>query len=97
MESQVNPALIGKNVEFRVREIKRYIVTKYERDVQNHPTRVAAASSVNGEYENFDTAYAVAYALAKTEHERLGYPIDDMRIQYPKRTVVEDENNQLDG
>jgi hypothetical protein len=29
-------------------------------------------------------AYAVGYALCKAEHDRLGWPPADERIQYPK-------------
>jgi hypothetical protein len=66
-------------VEYKVREIKRYIVTRYEES----DCGGAGSSSTRGEFDNFDTAYHVGYAMAKLEHEKLGYPIDDMRIQYP--------------
>jgi hypothetical protein len=65
-------------VEYKVREVKRYIITRFEQEGKN------GSSSTRGEYDNFDTAYNVAYALAKLEHEQLGYPLDDMRIIYPE-------------
>lgn len=74
----------GKYVEYRVKEIKRYIVTRHEREVhENGSESGGVASQLTGEYPNWDTAYAVAYALCKEEHGRLGYDPCDMRIQYP--------------
>lgn len=83
-EAVNNPALLpGKHVEYRVKEIKRYIVTRFYYDVFDIGTRASGACEQLGEYPNWDTAYAVGYALCKAEHERLGYEPDDMRIQYP--------------
>lgn len=69
-------------VEYRVRPVTRYIVTRYER------TESAGVSGgcvqQRGEYDNAETAYEVGYALCKAEHERLGWPPADERIQYPK-------------
>lgn len=67
-----------KLVEYRVRPVMRYIVTRYE---SNGP---AAACGPCGEYDSEDMAYEVGYALCKAEHERLGWPMGDGRIQYPK-------------
>ncbi len=36
-------------------------------------------------YMDPDTAYEVAYALCEREHDVLGYPKEDNRIQYPER------------
>jgi hypothetical protein len=65
-------------VEYKVREVKRYIVTRYEESDRS------GSCATRGEFDNFDTAYHVGYAMAKLEHENLGYPIDDMRIIYPE-------------
>jgi hypothetical protein len=70
-------------VEYRVREIKRYIVTRHE----DNGGVVGSNREVGSHYDNADTAYEVAYALCKAEHERLGYPLDDMRIIYPEHPV----------
>lgn len=84
MKNQTNTSLLGKNVEYRIREIKRYVVTRHEHEVHEDGTESSDGSrQLTGEYPNWDTAYAVGYALCRAEHERLGYPIDDMRIQYP--------------
>lgn len=68
-------------VEYRVRKVERYIVTRYVGNKQ------AGAGSLmeRGEYQNEETAFEVAYALCKAEHEQLGWPLGDERIQYPKR------------
>lgn len=68
-------------IEYRVREVPRYIVTRYEEE--HTGDKCSAGSSVHGEFDNFDTAYAVAYALCKAEHDKLGWPPGDERIQYP--------------
>jgi hypothetical protein len=64
-------------IEYRVRPVTRYVVTRFEQ------TPNTGGSSMHGEFDNADTAYAVGYALAKAEHERLGWPLSDERIRYP--------------
>ena len=68
-------------VEYRVRPVTRYIVTRYYADDS------ASGSEYKGEYDSPHIAYEVGYALAKEEHQRLGYPIGDERIQYPRPVV----------
>lgn len=72
----------NKKIEYRVREVTRFIVTRYEEE-EGINGKCSAGSSTLGEYTSEDTAYAVGYALAKEEHRRLGWPIGDERIQYP--------------
>lgn len=69
-----------EKVEYRVRETTRYFVTRYDEGDEGR----SGSSSTFGEYDNADTAFAVGYALCKAEHERLGWPIGDERIQYPQ-------------
>lgn len=69
---------MNEKIEYRVRPVTRYIVTRFEQG------NFAGAVSQMGEFDNHDIAYAVGYALAKNEHDRLGWPIDDMRIKYPE-------------
>lgn len=87
MTGLTNSARLGVNVQYRVREVKRFIVTRYEwHEVHGDGgtgSGPSGSQQLTGEYPNWDTAYAVGHALCKAEHERLGYPIDDMRIQYP--------------
>ena len=82
-EAVNNPEFLpGKHVQYRVKEIKRYIITRFERDV-SAGREVGSGCEQLGEYPNWDTAFAVGYALCKAEHERLEYGPGDMRIQYP--------------
>lgn len=80
----VPKALQGKHVEYRVREIKRFTVTRHEMHVDSKGLESCGANrQIGSAYDNFETAYAVAYALCQKEHQDLGYPVDDQRIQYP--------------
>lgn len=75
-------------VEYRVRETKRYFVTRFESSSDGQAG--ACGSSTFGEYDNADTAFAVGYALCKAEHERLGWPVGDERIRYPEHPSSKD-------
>lgn len=71
-------------IEYRVRPITRYIVTRYEENLQS-----GAAGSVQcGEYDNVNTAYAVGYALCAKEHNDLGLPLDTPLLRYPDRPDI---------
>lgn len=67
------------NVEYRVRPVTRYIVTRFYSD---GPDR-SGGCETKGEFDSATVAYEVGYALAKDEHQRLGYPPGDERIKYP--------------
>ncbi len=69
-------------IEYKVRPITRYIVTRYENWPPNPGGK--ASSTQHGTFDDPTTAHLVAYALCKQEHQRLGWPIGDMRIQYPQ-------------
>lgn len=71
-------------IEYQVRVVERYIVTRFEQGPVSEAGTCAGGSAGRGEYDNADTAYEVGYALAKAEHERLGWPLGDERIQYPR-------------
>ena len=75
-------------IEYKVREVKRYIVTRYHESDNGGSCGVDA----KGEFDNPNIAYEVAYALCKDDHERLGYPPADERIQYPDRTYCTPES-----
>lgn len=69
-------------VEYKIRRVTRFIVTRFQED-----DAATTGSSIEvGTYPNADVAYEVGYALAKAEHERLGYEPGDERIQYPQQT-----------
>lgn len=65
-------------VEYRVRPVTRYIVTRFYDD------GATSGSSVKGEYDSEEVAYQVGYALAKAEHQVRGYPVGDEQIIYPE-------------
>lgn len=62
-------------IEYRVKRVERFIVTRYQQD-EGLPT--ASIRQIGKEFDNFETAYEVGYALAKGDQERLGlHPGDD--------------------
>ena len=71
-------------IEYQVRKIERYIVTRFERRSIPGSKMEEAGSEAIGTYDNWQTAYDVAYACCKVEHDRLGWPPGDERIQYPR-------------
>jgi hypothetical protein len=66
-------------IEYRLRPVTRYIVTRFE-----DKDGSTGNSTAHGEFDNEATAYAVGYALAKAEHDRLGWPTYDERMRYPE-------------
>ena len=70
-------------VEYRVRKIERFVVTRYYED---HGGK-GAGSQMKGEYDSADMAYEVGYALAKQEHDQLGWAPGDERILYPRHPM----------
>lgn len=82
-------------LEYRVRKVERYIITRYAEYDHGPGTAQPAVSSERGEFSNPDQAWETAYALCKVEHEEhLGWPIDDPRVQYPRHPNA-DENGVL--
>jgi hypothetical protein len=70
-------------IEYKVRPVTRYVVTRYEEFCEEGGNGRTNESRQQGEFENQDTAYAVGYALARAEAERLELPPGDMRVIYP--------------
>ena len=69
-------------VEYKVVPITRYVVTRFEENENG------SACTERGKYDNPEMAWEVAYALCKMDHERMGYPEDDERIQYPQHPIA---------
>lgn len=67
-------------IEYRVRAVTRYIVTRCQTNVDGGSGSVCG----KGEYENADTAYEVGYALCKAEHDAAGTHPGDENFQYPQ-------------
>lgn len=66
-------------VEYRVKKREVHFITRY--------VEIGKSSSVNqmGEFSDPNMAYEVAYAMAKLEHQKLGWQPGDERIVYPER------------
>ncbi|MDX3926752.1 MAG: hypothetical protein QHC90_13235 [Shinella sp.] len=64
-------------VEYRVKETKRYIVTRYE---DNGTT---GSCSQVGEYASGEVAYQFGYAMCRQEHIKSGEPVESMNYIYP--------------
>ena len=71
-------------IEYKVRPVTRFIVTRFERVTYEDSTVESGGSDTKGEFDNFDTAYQVGYALCRDEHQRLGWATGDERIKYPE-------------
>ena len=71
-------------IEYRVRPVTRYIVTRWEEGDDGRSGSVCD----RGEYDNAHVAHEVGCALAKADQDRLGYPPGDMRIIYPEPLIV---------
>jgi hypothetical protein len=71
-----------EKIEYRVRPVTRYVVTRYH-EKNDGKSGECAGSEPKGEFDNPHIAYDVAYALAKDEHYRLGWVVGDERIKYP--------------
>lgn len=69
-------------IEYRIRAVERYIVTRFEEDTE---FRNAGSRQIGGEHDNAEVAYQVAYALARKEQEDLGLPPGDMGVIFPER------------
>lgn len=71
-------------IEYRVRPVIRWQVTIYEASADQR----AAWVKQKGEYDSAGMAYEVGYALCREDHQRLGWPVGDERIQYPNNPML---------
>lgn len=76
-------------IEYSIRPITRYIVTRYETSGPDENGRGSGScAQIGAEYSTAEGAYEVGYAVCKVEHERLEWPAGDDRIQYPQHPAV---------
>lgn len=73
-----------KTIEYRVRPVTRYIVTRYTCERLENGNENGGSCETKGEFDSQETAYHVGYALAKEEVERLGLPPGDMGVIFPE-------------
>lgn len=72
-------------IEYRVKPVTRFIVTRCSRE--ESPCRsmgTAGRVETRGEFDNAETAQAIAYALCKLEHDLSGEEPGSMNFIYPK-------------
>lgn len=77
---------MSKLIEYKVRPVTRYVVTRFESD--------GGSSTQRGEFDSAQVAHEVAYALCKTEHEQLVWPVGDERIKYPDSPPPESDGQR---
>lgn len=65
-------------IQYKVKPITRYIVTRYESGTNG------GSVSERGQFDSYQTAYDVAYAMCKLEHDMEGSEPGDDRFQYPQ-------------
>lgn len=85
LRRQMETEIMPKQVQYRLRTVTRYVVTRYESEVsEDRRSGTVGTSEQRGEYDNAATAYAVAYALCKAEHDAAGAPPGSMDFIYPE-------------
>lgn len=70
-------------IEYRVKRVERFIVTRFENDGD----KAQSARQIGKEFDNFETAYEVGYALARGEQERLGILPGDDGVIFPSSSL----------
>jgi hypothetical protein len=70
-------------IEYRIRPVTRYVVTRFEQSEPNEHGVCSGGCDALGEFNNADTAYSVAYALCKLEHDKSGEEPGSMNFVYP--------------
>lgn len=81
-------------IEYRVKRVERFIVTRYEANA--NPSLIGSSRQIGKEFDNFDTAYEVGYALAKADKERLGLGPGDDGVIFPSDSL-EDARSAAPG
>jgi hypothetical protein len=76
-------------IEYRVKRVERFIVTKYEEDTSK---TTGSVRQIGKEFDNFETAYEVGYALAKADKERLGLGPGDDGVIFPSDSLEDARN-----
>jgi hypothetical protein len=71
-------------IEYRVKRVERYIVTRYE---EGMASTTGSIRQIGNEYDSFDVAYEVGYALARADQERLGPNSGDMGVIFPRQSL----------
>ena len=73
---------VNAKIEYRIKRVERFIVTRHEDYGSTSSVR-----QIGNEYDNFNVAYEVGYALARADQERLGLPPGDMSVIFPSNAL----------
>lgn len=87
--------MIYDEVEYKVRPVTRYIVTRYERKNQQSGSQTSSSENC-GEFDNVRKANCVAAALAKDHHGSEGscevfyklYSHDYDELEFPNNGLI---------
>lgn len=71
-------------IEYRIKRVERFIVTRYE---EGKGSQTGSSRQFGKEFDNFETAYEVGYALARGEQERLGILPGDDGVIFPSDSL----------
>jgi hypothetical protein len=75
-------------IEYRIKRVERFIVTRHER---SDDPKIAGPNGVvrqmGREFDNFETAYEVGYALARQDQEKLGLMPGDDGVIFPSNSL----------
>lgn len=71
-------------IEYRIRRVERFIVTRHE-DSESQTT--GSVRQMGREFDNFETAYEVGYALARQDQEKLGLMPGDDGVIFPSNSL----------
>ena len=77
-------------IEYRVRPVTRYVVTRWQSGERHGSQMTCGSSETRGEFDNERSAYEVAYALCKHEHNASGELPGSMNFIYPRPVGADD-------
>lgn len=72
-------------IEYKVRPVTRFVVTRYCENGHDKD------SISKGEFDNFQTAYSVAYALAEHDRSLNGFDLGDEHVIFPESVIYQSE------
>lgn len=71
-------------IEYRVKRVERFIVTRHE---ESDSGSTGSTRQIGNEYDNFEVAYEVGYALARADRERLAMSPGDAGVVFPSPSL----------
>ena len=71
-------------IEYRVKRVERFIVTRHE---EAEDAITGSVRQIGNEYDSFEVAYEVGYALARADQERLSLSPGDKGVIFPSPSL----------